>query len=262
MAEKTNTAAFLKVDCKYGVQSPPWGDHPPARPLSPKRRRPQANVAQATVNVTKPAQTRLPSSTLSFGICFATAIITCSWYLCGDSSVTETLASDMESNSSLFEIQEVEPTTQDVFILSKADFAEPHQLENYSVGSRMQEKEVFVHRDRGSQTRPLGPGLWESDFLQETRAVFMNKLKLEEVGTVWSQAQLPSASSPEVTFRKEPAEIGSEQDERPSSHLLQWWVEERPFTYKLQWFASMEELAEQASVQMRDSNLPIWVWYF
>merc|ERR1719473_1638857 len=77
---------------------------------------------------------------------------------------------------------------------------------------------------------------------QRVLAVALEKLRLEEVGTAWSQPQLAPAgipSYPSVTFR--PA-LGKDAEERPLTYKIEWFGDnqERPLTYKIEWFIRLQ----------------------
>jgi len=78
----------------------------------------------------------------------------------------------------------------------------------------------------------------------EAPHVLMGKLKLEEVGTMWSQPRLPVAAilpSPDVSFRPS----AETHPDRSWTYQLQWWAtpqEERPLMYKLQWWTNRDDL--------------------
>merc|ERR1719272_727051 len=123
---------------------------------------------------------------------------------------------------------DIDIQSTDVFILAKP--FEAHQLENYSAvvaGKRLlPPKDVFMQLDEN----------YFSELFGEPEVVplvpHMAQLKLEEVGTSWSQPQLPIGAappmfSPTVSFRRQPE----------SDH-----EQERPLTYKLQWFTSRDDL--------------------
>lgn len=116
----------------------------------------------------------------------------------------------------------------DAFIF--ADVPSPSGLENYSAGIPVQ---AIVNLD---------PGI--SPSTSEAPHVLMGKLKLEEVGTMWSQPRLPVAAilpSPDVSFRPS----AETHPGRSWSYQLQWWAtpqEERPLMYKLQWWTNQDDL--------------------
>lgn len=119
----------------------------------------------------------------------------------------------------------------DVFIF--ADVPSPSGLENYSAGIPVQRTDAFVNLD---------PGILPST--SEAPHVLMGKLKLEEVGTMWSQPRLPVAAilpSPDVSFRPS----AETHPDRSWTYQLQWWAtpqEERPLMYKLQWWTNQDDL--------------------
>jgi len=148
----------------------------------------------------------------------------------------------------------IDIASADVFIV--AEPFEPHQLENYSavVATKhlLPPKDVFMQLD----------DTYFSELFGEPEVVplvtHIEQLKLEEVGTSWSQPQLPIGAAPPtlshtVSFRRH-LESDYEQ-KRPLTYKLQWFVNERPLTNKLQWFASRDDLLlEPHAYELRWGN--------
>jgi hypothetical protein len=126
----------------------------------------------------------------------------------------------------------------DVFIF--ADLPSPSGLENYSAGIPVQTTDA-VNLAEGAIVN-LDPD--NSGSTSKAPHVLMGELKLEEVGTTWSQPSLPVAatpSTPDVSFRPS----AQTHPDRSWAYQLQWWAtpqEERPLTYKLQWWTNQDDL--------------------
>lgn len=126
---------------------------------------------------------------------------------------------------------------RDVF--SFADVPSPSGLENYSAGIVVQTTDA-VNLAEGAIVN-LDPD--NSPSTSAAPRVRMGELKLEEVGTMWSQPRLPVAAilpTPDVSFRPS----AQTHPDRSWTYQLQWWAtpqEERPLMYKLQWWTNQDD---------------------
>merc|ERR1719272_2300789 len=251
-----STAKESKMDGAK-VVLPPWGDGPaPARPLSPKRARRPTSAVESTATALPPkchatgtasvqgrtypqknaevhrflkkgTQGRLPQAQQRHAVAFvaicAVAVLA-KWRL--DTTVSLESADLSERLS---------PNSDLPFPSAHTNFApeKPHSDVD------IQSTDVFMQLDENYFSALFG----EPDVVPPVP--HMAQLKLEEVGTSWSQPQLPIGAappmfSPTVSFRRQPE--SDHEQERPLTYKLQWFVNERPLTYKLQWFTSRDDL--------------------
>jgi len=253
MAEK-----LLKTEGK--VVLPPWGNNPPARPLSPKRR-PRAS---AIPTKSKSLWQRTSQSTSFKVACLFAVVGALILQLClntvvlpkgevGYRSTPDASAnvpgSDRQPHANVSDPWQVDTSpadiqmpSRDVFIL--ANVSHPHQLENYSADATFRGAKGIFRGARGGNFRDSA----------SAQRVLMGRVKLEEVGTAWSQAERPAAASMfSVKFR--PSATTDNEAERPLIWKLQWRAvhteEERPLTYKLQWWPGEHIVSAPRAYELR-----------
>lgn len=228
---------------------PPWGDRPPARPLSPKRR-PKTSAPCSNKSIWKHCWRWSSFKTVcSFAVLW-TWVLMCYFSspqptegVDGQGPLESMILPDSDAflNSTAIlqdgfdkDFDHLQVESGDVFILSNV--SNPRQLENYSAGVQLVGLPVL------NKAVPRSPDQMSTDFgVASTARVLMGKVMLEEVGTSWSQAKRCASTATmlsDVTFRMAPSGDAGDAQERPLTYKLHWRAGpiERPLTYKLEWW--------------------------
>jgi len=257
MADNGCIAKTLKMETKAVL--PPWGDGPaPARPLSPKRR-PKAKAAPTLGRSLRAgeelASLRDGGLTGLLGIVGAAhpvlvgllvlvgaGLLAIAGFLVlvsqrAPEAVTNIAASIQPVRSNIPNYDQGENYLSDIqahnYLLGGDAFIFADVPSPSGLALPMQTTDAIVNLDLGILSST-----------SEAPHVLMGKLKLEEVGTMWSQPRLPVAAilpSPDVSFRPS----AETHPDRSWTYQLQWWAtpqEERPLMYKLQWWTNRDDL--------------------